>query len=89
MNTGFDRGNSIAITAKLPLLATWCDQDELFANELIYSRSIYLEDPNGMICEFTHDHAEVETINKIRFDDAHSELKRWLAGDHHSKNMFR
>jgi hypothetical protein len=60
-------------------VATWCEQDELFGKERTYCRSIYLEDPNGMICEFTHDHAEVETINKIRLDDAHSALKRWLA----------
>ena len=42
-----------------------------------------------MICEFTHDHAEVEKINKTRRADAHSELKRWLGGDHRSNNMFR
>ncbi len=54
-----------------------------------YCRSIYLEDPNGMICEFTLDHPEVEKINKTRLADAHSELKRWLAGDHRSNNMFR
>jgi len=54
-----------------------------------YCRSIYLEDPNGMICEFTHDHADVEKINKTRRADAHSELKRWLGGDHRSNNMFR
>jgi catechol 2,3-dioxygenase-like lactoylglutathione lyase family enzyme len=54
-----------------------------------YCRSIYIEDPNGMICEFTHDHPEVEKINKTRRADAHSELKRWLGGDHRSNNMFR
>lgn len=54
-----------------------------------YCRSIYAEDPNGMICEFTHDHANVAKINEIRRADAHSELKRWLAGDHHSNNMMR
>ena len=54
-----------------------------------YCRSVYVVDPNGMICEFTHDHSEVEKINAKRRSDAHSELKRWLGGDHSSNNMFR
>jgi hypothetical protein len=64
-------------------------EPKVYVLEHGYCRSIYLEDPKGMICEFTHDHAEVETTNKIRLDDAHSELRRWQAGDHHSNNMFR
>ena len=64
-------------------------KNKFYVLEHGYCRSTYLEDPNGMICEFTHDHAEVEKINKIRRADAHSELKRWLGGDHHSNNMFR
>jgi catechol 2,3-dioxygenase-like lactoylglutathione lyase family enzyme len=54
-----------------------------------YCRSIYAEDPNGMICEFTHDHPDAEKINQTRRADAHSELKRWLGGDHRNNNMFR
>lgn len=54
-----------------------------------YCRSIYVEDPNGMICEFTLDHPEADKIAEIRRKDAHSELKRWLAGDHRSNNMYR
>lgn len=54
-----------------------------------YCRSIYAEDPNGMICEFTLDHPDAAKINAVRLKDAHSELKRWLGGDHHSNNMFR
>jgi glyoxylase I family protein len=54
-----------------------------------YCRSVYVEDPNGMICEFTLDHPDVEKITKIRLNDAHGELKRWLGGDHTSNNMFR
>ena len=46
-------------------------------------------DPDGMICEFTVDHPDVEKINATRRTDAHAELKRWLAGDHHSNNMYR
>ena len=54
-----------------------------------YCRSVYVNDPNGLILEFTHDHPDAANINGIRLKDAHSELKRWLGGDHHSNNMFR
>lgn len=54
-----------------------------------YCRSVYVTDPNGLILEFTDDHPEVEKINATRMKDAHSELRRWLGGDHHSNNMFR
>ena len=54
-----------------------------------YCRSLYVVDPNGMILEFTHDHADAARINAKRRADAHSELKRWLGGDHRSNNMFR
>jgi glyoxylase I family protein len=54
-----------------------------------YCRSLYAVDPDGMIVEFTVDHPDVEKINAKRKMDAHSELKRWLAGDHTSNNMFR
>jgi glyoxylase I family protein len=42
-----------------------------------------------MIVEFTVDHPDVEKINATRRADAHSELKRWLGGDHTSNNMYR
>ena len=54
-----------------------------------YCRSLYVVDPDGMICEFTVDHPDAEKINAIRVKDAHSELQRWLAGNHKSNNMFR
>ena len=46
-------------------------------------------DPDGMICEFTVDHPTADKINAEKKLNAHSELKRWLAGDHTSNNMFR
>jgi catechol 2,3-dioxygenase-like lactoylglutathione lyase family enzyme len=64
-------------------------EPKMYVLEHGYCRSVYAEDPNGMICEFTHDHSDVEKINTIRRKDAHAELKRWLGGDHHSNNMFR
>ena len=54
-----------------------------------YCRSVYAQDPNGMIVEFTHDHPDAAKIDEIRRKDAHSELKRWLGGDHRNNNMFR
>jgi glyoxylase I family protein len=54
-----------------------------------YCRSVYVEDPNGMICEFTLDHPDAAKIGEQKRKEAHSELKRWLAGDHRNNNMFR
>lgn len=54
-----------------------------------YCRSVYVMDPNGMLVEFTCDHPDADKISATRRADAHSELERWLAGDHTSNNMFR
>lgn len=54
-----------------------------------YCRSVYVVDPDGMIVEFTHDAPHADQINEIRKKDAHSELKRWLAGDHSPNNDVR
>ena len=54
-----------------------------------YCRSVYVTDPNGLILEFTRDHPAVGKIGEDRRADAHRELKRWLAGDHHSNNTYR
>jgi catechol 2,3-dioxygenase-like lactoylglutathione lyase family enzyme len=54
-----------------------------------YCRSIYVVDPNGMTVEFTRDAKSADAINALRKSDAHSELKRWLAGDHSINNDFR
>jgi len=54
-----------------------------------YCRSVYAVDPDGMIVEFTLDADHADQINAIRLRDAHSELKRWLAGDHRPNNDVR
>lgn len=54
-----------------------------------YCRSIYATDPNGMILELTVDNPEAATGAAERRATAHTELKRWLAGDHRSNNAFR
>jgi len=64
-------------------------EPQTFVLEHGYCRSVYVTDPNGMIVEFTLDHPQVEQINRTALARAHSELKRWLAGDHTSNNTFR
>jgi len=64
-------------------------EPQSFVLEHGYCRSVYVTDPNGMIVEFTLDHPEVEDINRIALGRAHSELKRWLEGDHTSNNTYR
>jgi hypothetical protein len=50
---------------------------------------VYVTDPNGLILEFTLDDARADQIKRDRRADAHSELKRWVGGDHHSNNTYR
>jgi len=64
-------------------------EPRIFVLEHGYCRSLYAVDPDGMICEFTVDHPDVEKIGASKLTSAHSELKRWLAGDHRSNNTFR
>jgi len=64
-------------------------EPQSFVLEHGYCRSVYVTDPNGMIVEFTLDHPEVEKINKDALGKAHSELERWLKGDHTSNNTYR
>lgn len=54
-----------------------------------YCRSLYVLDPDKMQLEFTLDAPEVERINSVRRGDAHTELARWLAGDHTPNNDLR
>jgi glyoxylase I family protein len=54
-----------------------------------YCRSIYVADPNGMILELTVDSPAVAVNADIQRATAHEELRRWLAGDRHSNNLFR
>jgi len=64
-------------------------EPQSFVLEHGYCRSVYVTDPNGMIVEFTLDHPDVVKINKDALGKAHSELKRWLKGDHTSNNTYR
>jgi catechol 2,3-dioxygenase-like lactoylglutathione lyase family enzyme len=54
-----------------------------------YCVSLYVTDPNGLLLEFTVDHADAERINEMRKAKAREDLARWLAGDHTSNNTYR
>ena len=82
-----DRETQDGIVARLK--AAGYEEPRSFVLEHGYCRSVYATDPNGMIVEFTLDHPEVDKINATRRTDAHTELKRWLAGDHTSNNTYR
>ncbi|MET0987706.1 MAG: VOC family protein [Steroidobacteraceae bacterium] len=64
-------------------------EPDTFVLEHGYCRSLYVKDPNGMIVEFTLDAPAVDSINAERKADARATLKRWLAGDHTSNNVYR
>jgi catechol 2,3-dioxygenase-like lactoylglutathione lyase family enzyme len=71
------------------LAAAGYKEPQSFVLEHGYCRSVYAVDPNGMIVEFTHDHPQVEAINRTRLASAHADLDRWLGGDHTSNNTYR
>jgi hypothetical protein len=52
-------------------------------------QSLYATDPNGMILELTVDNPEATKEARGRQSTAHTDLKRWLAGDHSSNNTWR
>lgn len=56
-----------------------------------YCRSLYVEDPSGMIVELTADAPEAIAQEQVDFKrkTARAELERWLAGDHTSNNTYR
>jgi catechol 2,3-dioxygenase-like lactoylglutathione lyase family enzyme len=54
-----------------------------------YCKSMYTESPDGLLMEFTVDPPHAGQIDAIRRADAHSELARWMAGDHHVNNDLR
>ena len=54
-----------------------------------YCLSLYVTSPDGFRVEFTVDPEDVEQINALRRADAHSELARWLNGNHDTNNVLR
>lgn len=82
-----DRPTQDAISARIAKAGI--REPRTYVLEHGYCRSLYVEDPNGMIVEFVVDHPDAEKINADRLADAHQTLKRWLAGDHTSNNTYR
>jgi len=82
-----DKDTQLAIERRIR--AAGIQEPDTFVIDHGYCRSVYVKDPNGMVLEFTCDHPDAEKISAKRLGDAHSELKRWLGGDHRSNNMFR
>lgn len=54
-----------------------------------YCRSMYVTSPEGLIVEFTVDLPNAKEIEALRRADAHSELRRWISGDHRTNNDLR
>jgi glyoxylase I family protein len=54
-----------------------------------FCRSMYVESPDELRVEFTVDAPNAAEIDAIRRADAHSELVRWMAGDHRTNNDLR
>ncbi len=71
------------------IVAAGITEPQTYVLEHGYCRSVYVVDPDGMIVEFTCDAEHADQINAMRLKDAHSELKRWLAGDHRPNNDVR
>jgi len=54
-----------------------------------YCKSMYCTSPDGLITEFTVDPPNAAEIDALRRADAHSELARWVSGDHRTNNELR
>ncbi len=54
-----------------------------------YCRSLYAISPDGLVVEFTVDTPDAAEIDAMRRADAHSELARWIGGDHRTNNDIR
>lgn len=54
-----------------------------------YCLSLYVRSPDGLRIEFTVDAPDVAEIDAMRRADAHTELARWMAGDHRPNNDDR
>ena len=54
-----------------------------------YCKSMYVESPDGLITEFTYDPPAEGDMTLLIRSDAHSELARWVAGDHRVNNDLR
>ena len=84
-----DASTQAAVASRLA--AAGYREPETYVLEHGYCRSLYVQDPNGMIVELTCDAPEACTpdVVKARRETAHRTLKEWLAGNHTSTNTYR
>lgn len=68
------------------LVAAGYEDKGMYLLEHGYCRSLYVTDPSGLLIEFTVDHPDVKKINADQLSKAHTELVRWLGGDHSPNN---
>ena len=68
------------------LVAAGYKEPEMYVLEHGYCNSLYVFDPSGLLIEFVVDHPDMEKINADQKTKAHSEMARWLAGDHTPNN---
>jgi glyoxylase I family protein len=71
------------------LAAAGYKEPQTYVLEHGYCRSVYVNDPNGLILEFTLDSPRVVEINRDRRASAHADLRRWMSGDHTINNTYR
>ena len=81
---GVDRSTQNGILKRLT--GAGYQEPDMYVLDHGYCHSLYVYDPSSLLMEFTVDHEDVEKINADKRTDAHSELKRWLAGDHSPNN---
>jgi catechol 2,3-dioxygenase-like lactoylglutathione lyase family enzyme len=54
-----------------------------------YCKSIYVQDPDGLLVEFTSDPPDADRIGARQRATAHETLRRWMAGDRTVNNDIR
>lgn len=54
-----------------------------------YCKSIYVQDPDGLVVEFTSDPPDAGKIHAQQRASAHETLRRWQAGDRTVNNTIR
>lgn len=54
-----------------------------------YVTSLYVTSPDGLLFEVCVDPEYVDDIRRVRSAAAHSDLQRWLSGDHTTNNQWR
>ncbi len=82
-----DGATQAAVKARV--LAAGITEPRFMELEHGYCHSIYITDPNGCIIEFTVDAPGFESWAAEKRASAHTDLARWLAGDHTPNNQYR